>query len=45
MRYCTCAEADIRKAELWTPLLRNALTARQQQQLTAITEACEARSK
>jgi uncharacterized membrane protein len=41
-RYCACAEADIRKAELWTPLLRNALTARQQQQLTAITDACQA---
>ncbi len=44
-RYCACAEADIRKAELWTPLLRNSLTARQQQQLTAITDACQASAR
>ncbi len=43
--YCTCSEADIRKAELWTPLLRNNLTARQQQQVTAITEQCQAKAQ
>jgi uncharacterized membrane protein len=41
VRYCTCAEGDIRKVELWTPLMRNNLTARQQQQVTAITEQCQ----
>ncbi len=45
LRYCSCAETEIRKAELWTPLLRNALTARQQQQISTITEACEAKAK
>jgi uncharacterized membrane protein len=44
-RYCTCAEGDIRKAELWTPLLRNNLTARQQQQVTAITEQCQVKAR
>jgi uncharacterized membrane protein len=44
-RYCTCAEGNIRKAELWTPLLRNNLTARQQQQVTAITEQCQAKAQ
>ncbi len=44
-RYCTCSEGDIRKAELWTPLLRNNLTARQQQQVTAITEQCQAKAR
>jgi uncharacterized membrane protein len=44
-RYCTCSEGDIRKAELWTPLLRNNLTARQQQQVTAITERCQASAR
>jgi uncharacterized membrane protein len=40
-RYCACSEGEIRKAELWTLLLRNNLTARQQQQVTAITEQCQ----
>jgi uncharacterized membrane protein len=44
-RYCACAEEDIRKAELWTPLLRNALDARQQSRISTITEACEARAR
>jgi len=44
-RYCGCAEGEIQTARLWTPLMRDALTARQQQQLTAITEACQARAK
>ncbi len=44
-RYCACAEADIRKAELWTPLIRNNLTARQQQQLSAITAQCQLQSR
>ncbi len=44
-RYCTCSEGDIRKAELWTPLLRNNLTARQQQQVTAITEQCQVKAR
>ncbi len=45
VRYCDCAEGEIRKAELWTPLLRNALTARQQQQISAITETCERQAR
>jgi uncharacterized membrane protein len=44
-RYCACSEDDIKKAELWTPLMRNGLTTRQQTQVTAITEACQARAK
>jgi uncharacterized membrane protein len=44
-RYCACSEADIRKAELWTPLIRNNLTARQQQQLSAITAQCQLQSR
>jgi uncharacterized membrane protein len=44
-RYCTCSEGDIRKAELWAPLLRNNLTARQQQQVTAITEQCQMKAR
>ncbi len=43
-RYCACSEAGIRKAELWTPLIRNNLTARQQQQLSAITAQCQLQS-
>lgn len=43
-RYCACAESDIKKAELWTPLLRNGLTTRQQSQINAITDACHARA-
>ncbi len=41
-RYCACSEEGIRKAELWTPLLRNTLSARQQQRVTVITEQCQA---
>lgn len=44
-RYCACAETEIKQAELWTPLMRNALTARQQQQIAGITETCEVRSR
>jgi uncharacterized membrane protein len=44
-RYCACAETDIKKAELWTPLLRNGLTTRQQSQVNAITDACYARAR
>jgi len=44
-RYCACSEAGIRKAELWTPLIRNNLTARQQQQLSAITAQCQLQSR
>jgi uncharacterized membrane protein len=45
IRYCACSEADIRKADLWTPLIRNNLTARQQQQLSAITAQCQVQSR
>jgi uncharacterized membrane protein len=44
-RYCTCSEDGIRKAELWTPLLRNALTARQQQQVETIAGTCQAQAR
>jgi len=44
-RYCACAEGEIRQAELWTPLLRNALTARQQSQLAATTESCQVKAR
>jgi uncharacterized membrane protein len=44
-RYCICSEGDIRKSDLWTPLLRNNLTARQQQQVTAITEQCQVKAR
>jgi uncharacterized membrane protein len=44
-RYCACSEGDIKKAELWAPLLKNGLTTRQQQQVTAITEACQGKAR
>jgi len=44
-RYCVCSEADIRKADLWTPLVRNNLTARQQQQISAITAQCQLQAR
>jgi uncharacterized membrane protein len=44
-RYCICSEDEIRRSDLWTPLLRNNLTARQQQQVTAVTEQCQAKAR
>jgi uncharacterized membrane protein len=45
MRYCTCAEADIRKEKLWTPMLTSQLTAEQSQRIKAITEQCTAAAR
>ena len=45
MRYCTCAEGEIRKAQLWTPLIRQSLTPRQRDDVAAITLICTERAR
>jgi uncharacterized membrane protein len=45
MRYCTCAEADIRKAELWKPLIASQLTTAQSERLKVITDQCTAAAR
>ncbi len=44
-RYCTCAEADLRQNNLWTPLVRGRLTADQQQQVGAIAAQCQGQAR
>ncbi len=45
MRYCTCSEAEVRNAKLWTPLVTSQLTAEQSQRVRAITEQCTAAAR
>jgi uncharacterized membrane protein len=44
-KYCGCAEEELKRDKLWRPLIINSLTTRQQTQVTAITEVCQARAK
>jgi uncharacterized membrane protein len=44
-RYCSCAERDIKQANLWTPLLSNTLSDTQRSTLKGITDQCTAVSR